>query len=163
MARALVTEPDLILADEPTGNLDSVSADDVLALMTELHDAGRTLVLITHDLGVASAAGRVIGIRDGLVTEGDKTRPRSTCDELAGDAPHRAQRYPQPPAPLGADRPRHPHRDRAVILTVGLGEGARGPGQLRDHLAGHEPAHDLARGAPLRSRLSAVDLAPRPP
>jgi putative ABC transport system ATP-binding protein len=72
VARALVTEPDLILADEPTGNLDSVSADDVLGLMNELHDAGRTLVLITHDLEVASAAGRVIGIRDGLVTEGDK-------------------------------------------------------------------------------------------
>jgi putative ABC transport system ATP-binding protein len=71
VARALVTEPDLILADEPTGNLDSVSADDVLGLMQELHDAGRTLVLITHDLEVASAAGRVIGIRDGLVTEGD--------------------------------------------------------------------------------------------
>jgi putative ABC transport system ATP-binding protein len=72
VARALVTEPDLILADEPTGNLDSVSADDVLGLMQELYDAGRTLVLITHDLEVASAAGRVIGIRDGLVTEGDQ-------------------------------------------------------------------------------------------
>ncbi len=69
VARALVTEPDLILADEPTGNLDSVSADDVLGLMAQLHEAGRTLVLITHDVGVASAAGRVIGIRDGLVTE----------------------------------------------------------------------------------------------
>ncbi len=69
VARALVTEPDLILADEPTGNLDSVSADDVLGLMAELNDAGRTLVLITHDVGVASAASRVIGIRDGLVTE----------------------------------------------------------------------------------------------
>jgi putative ABC transport system ATP-binding protein len=69
VARALVTEPDLILADEPTGNLDSHSADDVLGLMNELHDAGRTLVLITHDVGVASVAGRMIGIRDGLVTE----------------------------------------------------------------------------------------------
>jgi putative ABC transport system ATP-binding protein len=69
VARALVTEPDLILADEPTGNLDSVSAADVLGLMNELHESGRTLVLITHDVGVASAAGRVIGIRDGLVSE----------------------------------------------------------------------------------------------
>jgi putative ABC transport system ATP-binding protein len=69
VARALVTEPDLILADEPTGNLDSVSAGDVLGLMDELHQAGRTLVLITHDIEVASAAGRVIGIRDGLITE----------------------------------------------------------------------------------------------
>ena len=71
VARALVTEPDLILADEPTGNLDSKSAADVLRLMGELHEAGRTLVLITHDVEVASAAGRVVGIRDGLLTEND--------------------------------------------------------------------------------------------
>src|SRR5581483_7183737 len=71
VARALVTEPDLILADEPTGNLDSVSARDVLSLMDELHDSGRTLVLITHDADVASAADRVLGIRDGLLTEDD--------------------------------------------------------------------------------------------
>ncbi len=72
VARALVTEPDLILADEPTGNLDSVSAADVLRLMDELHDAGRTLVLITHDAEVASASGRILGIRDGLLTENDQ-------------------------------------------------------------------------------------------
>jgi putative ABC transport system ATP-binding protein len=71
VARALVTEPDLILADEPTGNLDSRSASDVLGLMDELHEAGRTLVLITHDAEVASASGRVVGIRDGLLTEDD--------------------------------------------------------------------------------------------
>ncbi len=71
VARALVTELDLILADEPTGNLDSVSAADVLRLMDELHEAGRTLVLITHDTEVASASGRVLGIRDGLLTEND--------------------------------------------------------------------------------------------
>jgi putative ABC transport system ATP-binding protein len=71
VARALVTEPDLILADEPTGNLDSVSARDVLTLMDELHQAGRTLVLITHDVEVASASQRVLGIRDGLLTEDD--------------------------------------------------------------------------------------------
>ncbi len=71
VARALVTEPDLILADEPTGNLDSVSAADVLRLMDELHDSGRTLVLITHDTEVASASERVLGIRDGLLTEND--------------------------------------------------------------------------------------------
>ena len=71
VARALVTGPDLILADEPTGNLDSVSAADVLRLMDELHAAGATLMLITHDAEVASAAGRVVGIRDGLLTEND--------------------------------------------------------------------------------------------
>jgi putative ABC transport system ATP-binding protein len=71
VARALVSEPDLILADEPTGNLDSVSAAEVMRLMGELHDTGRTLMLITHDEEVASAASRVVGIRDGLLTEND--------------------------------------------------------------------------------------------
>ena len=71
VARALVTEPDLILADEPTGNLDSKSARDVMGLMDELHQSGRTLVLITHDTGVASASERILGIRDGLLTEND--------------------------------------------------------------------------------------------
>jgi putative ABC transport system ATP-binding protein len=69
VARALVTEPALILADEPTGNLDSVSARDVLNLMDELHASGRTLILITHDAEVASASDRLISIRDGLITE----------------------------------------------------------------------------------------------
>jgi putative ABC transport system ATP-binding protein len=72
VARALVTEPALILADEPTGNLDSVSARDVLKLMDELHASGRTLILITHDVEVASASDRLIGIRDGLIAENDR-------------------------------------------------------------------------------------------
>jgi putative ABC transport system ATP-binding protein len=69
MARALVTEPALILADEPTGNLDSTSTADVLDLLDELHDAGRTVVLITHEDDVAGRAGRVVRLRDGLVTD----------------------------------------------------------------------------------------------
>ena len=69
IARALVTEPALILADEPTGNLDSVSSADVIALLTGLHSEGRTVVLITHDPDVAHVAERVIEIRDGRVRE----------------------------------------------------------------------------------------------
>ncbi len=69
VARALVTEPEVILADEPTGNLDSTTTTDVLSLFDELHAAGRTLVLITHEPEVAEAARRVIRIRDGLVAE----------------------------------------------------------------------------------------------
>ena len=67
VARSLVSDPDMILADEPTGALDSVSARDVLALFDELHAAGRTLVVITHDADVAQVAERTIRLRDGLI------------------------------------------------------------------------------------------------
>jgi putative ABC transport system ATP-binding protein len=67
VARALVTEPALILADEPTGNLDSHSGADVMAVLRELNATGSTIVLITHDLDVASAATRQIHLRDGRV------------------------------------------------------------------------------------------------
>ena len=69
VARALVTEPALLLADEPTGNLDSRSTSDVLGLFDELHAAGRTIVLITHEPDVAARAGRNLVIDDGLITE----------------------------------------------------------------------------------------------
>ena len=67
VARAVVAEPSLILADEPTGALDSRSAEDVLALLAEMHASGRTLVVITHDHDVAAAAERTLLIRDGLL------------------------------------------------------------------------------------------------
>lgn len=66
VARALVTDPALILADEPTGALDSSSASDVMALFRQLHAAGRTLVVITHDAEVAANAERTLRVRDGL-------------------------------------------------------------------------------------------------
>jgi putative ABC transport system ATP-binding protein len=69
VARALVTDPALILADEPTGNLDSVSAHDVLDLLDELNRSGRTIVLITHDADVATSAQRTMRIRDGQIYE----------------------------------------------------------------------------------------------
>jgi putative ABC transport system ATP-binding protein len=67
VARAIVTDPALILADEPTGNLDSASGRDVLAVLRELHAAGRTIVLITHDPAVAAAAERQVHILDGRI------------------------------------------------------------------------------------------------
>jgi putative ABC transport system ATP-binding protein len=65
IARALVTEPAMILADEPTGNLDSHSGAEVLDLFRDLHALGRTIVLITHDVDVAAAADRAVHLRDG--------------------------------------------------------------------------------------------------
>ena len=67
IARALVTEPALILADEPTGNLDSASTRDVLSLLQDLHRTGRTMVLITHERDVAAAADRSVRMLDGRV------------------------------------------------------------------------------------------------
>lgn len=73
VARALVNEPSLVLADEPTGNLDSASAADVLSLLGELNAAGRTVVLITHDVETAHRAQRVVRIKDGEIQSDVKT------------------------------------------------------------------------------------------
>lgn len=69
IARALVTHPSLILADEPTGNLDSKTGEEIMALFHELHAQGNTIVVITHDEGVANQAERKIRIKDGRVQE----------------------------------------------------------------------------------------------
>src|SRR5262249_41266866 len=68
--RAVLTDPAPSPADEPTGNLDSAAGAEVLALLQELHAAGRTIVLITHDVEVAAAAGRQVHIRDGRIVDG---------------------------------------------------------------------------------------------
>ncbi len=70
IARALLNQPALLLADEPTGNLDSSSAADVMALLRELHAGGQTLVLVTHDPDIAAAAQRTILLRDGRIDAG---------------------------------------------------------------------------------------------
>ena len=67
IARALVNQPSLLLADEPTGNLDSAAGNEVLRLFQELHAQGQTIILVTHDPAAAAYAGRVIFLRDGLI------------------------------------------------------------------------------------------------
>lgn len=73
IARALVTSPSILLADEPTGNLDSNTAREIMNLFDELHEAGHTIVLVTHDANVASRANRVIRLLDGEI-ESDERR-----------------------------------------------------------------------------------------
>ena len=67
VARALVNDPSLILADEPSGNLDSRSGAQILDLLLTLHRGGRTILIVTHDETVATRAGRVIHLRDGRI------------------------------------------------------------------------------------------------
>jgi len=67
IARALINDPDLILADEPTGNLDSKSGQEVLSILTDLHRKGKTIIIITHDNTIASATNRVVLVKDGRI------------------------------------------------------------------------------------------------
>jgi len=87
LARALVNEPGLLLADEPTGNLDSRNTRDVLRLLTRFHERGRTIVLVTHDARVASTADRVISLFDGEISDDAPVvlpdrAPRTVADVL---------------------------------------------------------------------------------
>jgi putative ABC transport system ATP-binding protein len=69
IARALVNRPTMVLADEPTGNLDSSSGQSIVGLFQELNATGQTVVMITHDMGIARIASRVVLIRDGEIVE----------------------------------------------------------------------------------------------
>jgi putative ABC transport system ATP-binding protein len=83
VARALVTRPSLLLADEPTGNLDSRTTVDVMVLFQELHAAGMTIIVVTHEDNVASYCDRRIVLKDGKITTDTPIVPRRAADDLA--------------------------------------------------------------------------------
>jgi ABC-type lipoprotein export system ATPase subunit len=83
VARALVLDPPIVLADEPTGNLDTASGEAVMQLLLASHAAGRTVVVVTHDLRIAAQTQRVVYLRDGQISQEDKPK-RSRQRKLAG-------------------------------------------------------------------------------
>ena len=75
IARSLVNNPHFILADEPTGNLDSATGDEIMDLLDALNRAGRTIIMVTHEPSIAARAQRIVRLRDGLIAEIAENRP----------------------------------------------------------------------------------------
>jgi energy-coupling factor transporter ATP-binding protein EcfA2 len=102
IARALLLEPAVLLADEPTGNLDSAATAEVLALLGARHEAGQTIVIVTHDAKVAARAGRLVTMRDGAIESDaslpgpDPDRPPAALVRL-GDDRTTGRLRPRPP------------------------------------------------------------------
>ncbi|MEJ2495268.1 MAG: ABC transporter ATP-binding protein [Ignavibacteriaceae bacterium] len=80
VARALVTQPSIILADEPTGNLDSKTGEEIMGLFQELHEKGNTIILVTHEEYIAEHAARIIRLRDGLIEKDERVESRKVLN-----------------------------------------------------------------------------------
>ena len=117
IARALVNNPALVLADEPTGNLDSTTAEGIMTLFQRLNDGGRTVIMVTHDEDVARHAKRIVRLRDGLVVSDDPGhlphQVRCSADLRSADL------YGRPPDLLQGE-PRSPERKNGQAM---LGAG----------------------------------------
>lgn len=80
IARALVSNPSIILADEPTGNLDSKTGEEIMQVLEEIHEKGNTIILVTHEEYIAEHAARIIRLRDGLVEKDERVEKRLTSN-----------------------------------------------------------------------------------
>jgi putative ABC transport system ATP-binding protein len=85
IARALVTRPSILLADEPTGNLDSRTSDDIMTLFDRLHEEGQTIIMVTHERDIAARAGRLVTLRDGVIAADDRQVPTRLVAAAAGE------------------------------------------------------------------------------
>jgi putative ABC transport system ATP-binding protein len=80
IARALVNDPHVILADEPTGNLDSRTSEEIMMMLTKLNQAGKTIIMVTHETDIAAWANRVVRMRDGLIESDERNHQPRTVD-----------------------------------------------------------------------------------
>ena len=85
IARALVTRPSIILADEPTGNLDSRTSEEIMALFARLHGEGQTIIMVTHEPDIAAHAERVVTLRDGVISSDVRQAPAPLAHREVGD------------------------------------------------------------------------------
>lgn len=128
VARALVTEPAILLADEPTGNLDTKTGHEILALFDEVHHRGATLMMVTHEPDVAERAQRIVTIRDGVVESDVRTR-KGAADGSARDELPAAQAE----SPDDAEPPAHETAqaetpaDESAEPSAGPGGDGHGP------------------------------------
>jgi macrolide transport system ATP-binding/permease protein len=162
IARALVNQPALLLADEPTGNLDSHTSVEILEMFQQLNAAGLTVMLVTHDPKVAAYADRVIRVVDGLIVEDD--HGGRTIDVARTSQPARLDRIDvrQPAAPSGRTLPAH---RGGVVAAAEQGGGTLVAAPLRigatagtKAIAAAAPA--VARRRPIRTGLAALVPAP---
>src|SRR5438132_10613126 len=87
IARALVNDPHVVLADEPTGNLDSRTSDEIMALLTRLNEAGKTIIMVTHEIDIAAWARRVVRMRDGHIESDERNGHRHTRVPVTPNGP----------------------------------------------------------------------------
>lgn len=120
IARALMNGGEIILADEPTGALDSNSGEKVMEILDRLHQEGHTLILVTHDPNIASHAGRIIEIKDGQIIRDDRQKPHSNATKLTRNQPKSrfsTQFYEAFKMALSAIRA---HKLRALLTMLGI-------------------------------------------